>query len=135
MTPALPPMRAAWQGFGCESRERDIPSLKWLSPREAEAVLMWALGMPTHPCAGAMAQAAQPHRRQQKPLSVALHIHKPDPAPCLLALAYSVPHMPSLSRFLVDVGLHKGWSGLSECGWPQQGGKGTPPETVVLWGR
>lgn len=43
MTPALPPTRAAWQGSGCERRGRDIPSLKWLSPGEAEAALMWAL--------------------------------------------------------------------------------------------
>lgn len=46
MTPSLSPTRAAWQGSGCECRGRDIPSLKWLSPREAKAALLWALARP-----------------------------------------------------------------------------------------
>lgn len=47
MTPALPPTKAAWQGWGCdECRGRDIPSLKWISPWEAEIALMWALASP-----------------------------------------------------------------------------------------
>lgn len=92
-------------------------------------------GMPAHPCAGAMGWGAQPHHRQQKPLSVALHIHKANPAPSPLALAQSVPHMPPLSRFLVDVCSRRGWSGLRGCSWPGQGGRATPPKSTVLWSR
>ena len=128
VTLSLPPMRAAWRGSGCKGRARAIPSLKWLSPREAEAALMWAVGsgMPTHSCAGAMGQAAQ-----QKPLSMAVRIHQPDPAPSPPTLAQSVPHT-SPCHFPGGCWFTQGLEWAAGMWLPRAGREGDI--TQILWG-
>lgn len=126
---------SAWQGWGCERRGRHLGS-EVAFPSGGRGCIDVGSGMLAYPCARVMGRGAQPHRRQQNPLSMALHIREADPAPSPPALAQSVPHMPPLSRSLVDDGLCRGWSQLQGCGWPlRRGGRTKAPKSMVLWSR
>lgn len=97
------------------SRGQDVLVLKQHSPGMTEAVLMWAL---------ACLYLSGLGSRHQKPLPMALSIHKPDPAPSPQALAQPVPHVfpyPPLSRSLPvpspgDAGSHMACNDVSGQG-------------------
>lgn len=130
VTPALPPTRAAWQGLGCdECRGRDIPSLKWLSPWESEIALMWALASPH---IGAWERWAgdccpAPGERNLFPwLCKSTSLNQLPP----LWLWHSQSHCHVFWWMLAYTGVGGGCGDVAG-----QGGRGTPPQVTVLWGR